>query len=414
VLSRGIPALIVLLLAGWIGSKALPPRQPAGEMQLYDFGKLPVVFQGWTKPIDTLGRNSLRIISNKQTFVDEQEVKQPAIVWMLDLIARPGEAAKHNVFRIEHPEVLDVLGLQRRKGLRYAFSELEPRLMEVRKQADFARTMDPGELSVYQKKILSLDNKLALRDLLVQSFVVPKAGQARDPSGENQAAELQAVLEQQQALSRRQPPRCIPPVGGKTQWQAYSTAWAESQLQPSSAENSATAAMTAIFSAYASADASKFNGELHGYQAALAANTPADLDLAKTKFEAFFNHFAPFYHASVMYLLAFVLAAISWLGWSKPLSRAAFWLILLTLGVHTFALVARIYISGRPPVTNLYSSAVFIGWGCVVLGVILERIYRVGIGNLICSVMGFATLLIAHFLAGDGETFAVLQAVLDT
>ena len=67
---------------------------------------------------------------------------------------------------------------------------------------------------------------------------------------------------------------------------------------------------------------------------------------------------------------------------ARPLNRAAFWLIVFTLGVHTFALVARIYISGRPPVTNLYSSAVFIGWGCVVLGLVLEWIYRLGIGNV--------------------------------
>ena len=114
----------------------------------------------------------------------------------------------------------------------------------------------------------------------------------------------------------------------------------------------------------------------------MTAEPPDDLELRKTSFESFFNHFAPFYHSSAMYLIAFVLVAISWLVWNKPLSRAAFWLILLTLGVHTFALVARIYISGRPPVTNLYSSAVFIGWGCVVLGVVLERIYRIGIGTL--------------------------------
>ena len=33
---------------------------------------------------------------------------------------------------------------------------------------------------------------------------------------------------------------------------------------------------------------------------------------------------------------------------------------------------------------------------------------------MIASVIGFASLLIAHFLGGDGDTFAVLQAVLDT
>ena len=84
--------------------------------------------------------------------------------------------------------------------------------------------------------------------------------------------------------------------------------------------------------------------------------------------------------------------------------------------MHTFALVSRIYISGRPPVTNLYSAAVFIGWGGVVLGLVLEVIYRLGIGNVIAAVAGFATLLIANFLAGlsDGDTLGVLQAVLDT
>jgi ABC-type transport system involved in cytochrome c biogenesis permease subunit len=112
--------------------------------------------------------------------------------------------------------------------------------------------------------------------------------------------------------------------------------------------------------------------------------------------------------------MAFVLVGLSWLGWRSVLNRTAFWLILLTLALHSFALLARIYISGRPPVTNLYSSAVFIGWGCVVLGALLERVFRIGIGNIICSIAGFATLLIAHFLAGDGDTFAVLQAVLDT
>ncbi len=40
--------------------------------------------------------------------------------------------------------------------------------------------------------------------------------------------------------------------------------------------------------------------------------------------------------------------------------------------------------------------------------------YRLGIGTVIASVAGFATLVIAHFLAATGDTFIVLQAVLDT
>jgi ABC-type transport system involved in cytochrome c biogenesis permease subunit len=90
-----------------------------------------------------------------------------------------------------------------------------------------------------------------------------------------------------------------------------------------------------------------------------------------------------------------------------------------TLVVHSFALVARMYISGRPPVTNLYSSAIFIGWGCVLLGLALERVFRLGIGNVVASVSGASTLLIGFLLTTavtsfKGDTFTVLVAVLDT
>ena len=41
--------------------------------------------------------------------------------------------------------------------------------------------------------------------------------------------------------------------------------------------------------------------------------------------------FEPFYRALVLYVVAFVLAALGWLGWTGPLNRAAFWLIVLAL-----------------------------------------------------------------------------------
>jgi ABC-type transport system involved in cytochrome c biogenesis permease subunit len=82
---------------------------------------------------------------------------------------------------------------------------------------------------------------------------------------------------------------------------------------------------------------------------------------------------------------------------------------------HTAALWMRIDISGRPPVTNLYSTAVFIGWACAVFGLVIEAIYRIGLGNVLSAVAGFATLLIAGLLASGGEdTVGVMQAVLDT
>ena len=44
----------------------------------------------------------------------------------------------------------------------------------------------------------------------------------------------------------------------------------------------------------------------------------------------------------------------------------------------------------------------------------MELLYHGGVGNIISAVAGYSALLIAHYLAGDGDTLVVLQAVLDT
>jgi ABC-type transport system involved in cytochrome c biogenesis permease subunit len=72
------------------------------------------------------------------------------------------------------------------------------------------------------------------------------------------------------------------------------------------------------------------------------------------------------------------------------------------------------YLEGRPPVTNLYSSAIFVGWGAGVLGIILERIWKDGIGGVTAAAVGVVTLIIAHNLSLGGDTMQMLRAVLDT
>jgi ABC-type transport system involved in cytochrome c biogenesis permease subunit len=113
-------------------------------------------------------------------------------------------------------------------------------------------------------------------------------------------------------------------------------------------------------------------------------------------------------------VLVFICAVLSWLFWPRTLSRAAGWLLVMAFVLHTGGLIIRMYLQGRPPVTNLYSSAIFVGWGAVLLCLFLERIYRNGIGNVCAATSGFVTLLIAYNLQLDGDTLEMLRAVLDT
>ncbi len=84
------------------------------------------------------------------------------------------------------------------------------------------------------------------------------------------------------------------------------------------------------------------------------------------------------------------------------------------LVVHTEGLLFRMILEGRPPVTNLYSSAIFIGWGATILGLILERFWRNSIGVMVSCIIGFLTLIIAHHLRLGGDTMEMMRAVLDT
>jgi len=128
-----------------------------------------------------------------------------------------------------------------------------------------------------------------------------------------------------------------------------------------------------------------------------------------------YNSFSPFYVATVLYLVGFLITILSWLGWRLPLGKAAFWIIGLAVCVHLGGIVARVVISGRPPITNLYSSFVVVAAGSVMILMIIEYATKLGFGNLLASICGVLSLLYAWTLSIEqGDTFTVLRAVLDT
>ncbi len=429
-LATWFPVGMALFAVMLFAYEARVPHAREGEMDLYQFGKLPLVYEGRVKPFDTLARNSLRAMSDRQSFKDNDGKTQPAIRWFLDTATDLPVSHDYRVLRIDHPEVLDLLGLERRPSYLYSVDEIRPKVEELEKQVDLVRDLEKKKapLSVFQQRVMELDQRTRAFTMIHASFDAlqfppfpnEEEFKANREKVEEQVARIKAMLnaaiEQKDQLNRFLAPRSVPDHDAEGGWITYPWAVTEAYFKSVRQDklNPSTANLETIFAAYARHDVPAFNAAVTRYQSALAASPPKDYEPTKVDFEAFFNHFEPFFWAAWSYLLAFVLAAIAWLGWSKPLNRAAFYLNAVTFVVHTFSLIGRIYISGRPPVTNLYSAAVFIGFACVLLGIVLEKIYKLGIGNLLAGITGFASLFIAHLLAASGDTFTVLQAVLDT
>ena len=158
----------------------------------------------------------------------------------------------------------------------------------------------------------------------------------------------------------------------------------------------------------------------------------ASADTSTIAFEKTYNGYEPFYRSSIGYLWIFLIASAAWLvsvytkpekgteGISKTLLNCAYLLTGMVLIAHTFGLGGRMYIEGRPPVTNLYSSALFISWGAVLLCFLTEKFLRLGIASAMGSLIGFGGLVVAHNLSIDsslnpsGDTMEMMRAVLDS
>jgi ABC-type transport system involved in cytochrome c biogenesis permease subunit len=164
--------------------------------------------------------------------------------------------------------------------------------------------------------------------------------------------------------------------------------------------------------AFHEGDVNPFNQALAEYRTWLDQDHHEELQKARA--EVVFNSFQPFYRALVLYLTAFLLVCAYWVVEAQNIRRAAVWVAVAGLVIHTAGLLYRMILEGRPPVTNLYSSAIFIGWGSAILGLILERLHRIGLGAAVATFVGFLTLVIAHNLALGGDTMEMMRAVLDS
>ncbi|MCC6742062.1 MAG: cytochrome c biogenesis protein CcsA, partial [Planctomycetia bacterium] len=391
--SWAFPLAVVALVADWIAGSLRAPRAAEGGFDYAAFGDIPVTFDGRVLPMDTLARSSLQAISGRQaTKAPADSVppadwsKQPAgewksvpaTRWLADVMAGTERAEHYRVFRIDHPGVLGMLGLDETRNPRlFSFHEILEQQEKLEEQINRVMEVDAKKRDPFQRKVADLYERLQvyLRLAEVSSLYLAapaKAGGEWEPMG-----------------------RYLPTRHGQI---PESTPSARAILD--------------LLSAYHDGKAADFNRAVATGLGVAAETAPSQASMAK--FEAFFNRVDPFYRAQVAYVLVFVLGCVSWLGWSRPLGRAAFALLFLALFVHTFGLAARIAISGRPPVTNLYSSAVFIAWVGVLLAAVLEFFYRNVVASVTSAVMGFTSLLVAHHLAGDGDTMRQMQAVLDT
>lgn len=430
--------VLALSLVGILVLPAARVRRPEATVADWQTaGRLPVMHEGRVKPLDSVARNTLQLLSNRTT-VRLPETSEgrggtvSATEWLLAVMANADWVADAPVFRIDALELLDLFDLTRRSGHRYSYNEIQDGREALDKQIAAAREVPPEQRTFFQKKCGEINSKLMAYDLIRFAYDSPVPPQFADgDEASRQAAidQMRLMIQRARAIDEKHPPAMIPPArqakgeraGPSMQWQplysAVSTALVARIFDGRDGQQSyrPNPALLPFMELQASVDSSptNFNKALENYRSAISGFPAVQATAKKAAFEAWYNGFNPTGITRWLYLLAIVLSFVSFLAWRSPLNRFVSWLLVGTLLVHTFAIVARIYLTGRPPVVNLYSSAIFIGWGCVLAGLGLEALYRMGIGNLVSGISGGLSMGVAYGLDA-GDTMHVLQAVLDT
>jgi ABC-type transport system involved in cytochrome c biogenesis permease subunit len=432
-MKRFVPWIVLIVIAGWIAGNWIPPKTPQEDVDLAKFGKLPVLVGGRVKPLDTVARNSLLIIHGKQELRSETGRTLSAIQWLADVLFNAPVADQYPVFLVQNDEVLGLFGWEQSQRKYFSFTEFAPFLKQIEEQGDQADKLEAVQRSAFQSAVLNLRNGLVLYQRLknsvqlegTQNFAaelktfaanVPDAAKAAAQAqrGENfdkqKLNDVAELIQKYEKLSEMAYILAVPPFDQTGDWHSIGDSLLHSvatgETHPIVLESAE------IGDAYRAKDPTAFNQHVDLATNFFSKEQPKAVK--RTAFEFLFNRLQPFSHSMAIYVLAFLLACMSWLGWTRTLNRSAFYLLLLALAIHSFGLFSRMYLQERPPVTNLYSSAIFIGWGAVIVSLILERIFRDGIGAACAGAIGFVTLIIAHHLAGSGDTLEMLQAVLDT
>jgi cytochrome c-type biogenesis protein CcsB len=446
-MKKWLPLILTVVMAAWFLSTLRAPADKGFDYA--GFARLPLLFNGRLQPMDSLARNSLLQLRDKQTLNlepwkgwNEKPEIIPATEWLAMAMMNPEVADQWPVFRVDHPELITLLKLpgkdksQRQDGKHYSWNQIQPGLDVLDQENQRVEKIEDVRRDAFQRAVVKMHDRLllyvrlknALQPAEAQDWGVELADYERGMAAGAAALRAQQTNRKYDETAYNQfmgyarkfefmaeldPPLLVPPsqpAQSRDDWSPMGKALI-SDANTGTIDPPARY-YAAMATAFKKGDVSGFNQQVAEYRAFLQPNFSHAL--RKVGYEVFFNQMEPFYKAMVIYVLAGVLACLSWFNLSETLRRSAVWLVSLAFVIHTAGLTFRMALEGRPPVTNLYSSAIFIGWGAVVLGLVLERFHKNGIGAVAASGIGFITLIIAHNLSLGGDTMEMMRAVLDT
>jgi cytochrome c-type biogenesis protein CcsB len=338
---------------------ALLPSPLLAGSELDPLRRIAIQDGGRTKPLDSFARDLAKRVQGARAFgLDRISGLEPT-EWVLAMVAAPEKWRSEPILKVTHA------GLRERAGLpagRDRFS-----LAELAANENLRKAV--GEVQAKSER-----------------------GDDLDPV-DREVGELFDTLATMNRVMTGEALRIIPhPDDPRATW------WSIADLQSGQVPQAPRirALVSALVVAYSEGDRS-------GVQTAAAALGkrlaelgpgvyPRDKDLG---LEVHYNALKPYRLAWVLYLVGFLLLLSSFPLASRALTVGGFAFVGAAFLTTCYGMLLRILISGRPPVTNMYETIIFVSWGGVLFALVFESIYRVRFFATTASGLATIALLIA-------------------
>lgn len=351
--------LFGILIAAFLSLPAFSSDSPAGADQVLArdwksgewrtvVGRLAIQSGGRVKPFDTFAREGAELLTGRASWR-----KLPALDFIFSIAVEPQKWQHEKFVQVQHRALKKDLGLAELENYFSPDSLMgSPRLMPLFQELE-AKQKAQEKLDPYFQALQRLGSQLTFLQELVTGRSV----------------------------------RLVPPAPGKADemgsWLGFDGFSDEQKVR------------FALMAAGFTSPDPEVRAKLPEYatrfgELARAQNPgvyPADKDLG---LETHFNALHPFRWAWILALLAAVVMAFAFYSPAPWVYASGMLLFVASFAVQCYGFALRCWIAGRPPVTNMYESILWVAFGCMLFGLVFELIYRkkvVALGALVFSVI---------------------------
>ncbi len=340
----GRVVLWLLALAALAGPFAIERAAAAPtELNLRPLEDVPVQHMGRKKPFYAFARDSWSTVHGRSVWRDEDRVKWSPMESVVDIWMRPGVWSGRPVILVDYVPLLEEMG------------------------TDITR------------KHYSLE-ELSKNDVLVEKLEAVMALRERDPAADldrMQEAVRQTGFRMEvfQTLLTGGAFRLIPhPTRDAGTWLPVIEApryFEEERLQ------TLGASFESMVRAYREGDEAAWSASLDSWREEAAGLVPEMYPSASIMaLEHAYLQFHPFRLAWMAFLLAGFALVVTSMAGQQAGYRIAWGFALTGFLLMCAGFVARTIISGRPPVTNMYETVIWLAFGVILFALVFEAKYR--------------------------------------